>query len=629
MELTKEDKLALAMLDSYKRQSLRIKRELTPLLYDEKRDIIRENNKNKPTSQYFQTLHNMLNVYGVETKHSNSANEERSLLFNSTVSFSYINNAINRMHHYVYTIDNKAVLKLDEYIKIAKKFNVNIDDDIKDINSQIEIYKSNKVYNEFYQECERKKDLLKELTIYIDNLENNSFNAALKKEIPTNSFIGQSYPTDFRKVPELSGLVDILDRTKEEFKNYFVESKPIVDLTPTLNLIDNTDKLFTNIHLKLRAAGYQSCLADIYHDNIKDKSVIGFLKNKNDNGGFDDKNIDIYPLPEWSKCPQFILFEDGSALIKNYNNEYQEAISSKDLIDLRGQLVGEYINEHFKKNPTIAKTFKKMKDIAYVESIDQFTKILNKYKENEAILKINDFRLMETFKNEAAKNEHHFTTYEKLDDVMSKIIRTHKVRQYIHSIASNKYAHLYNEDTYKVAGELYDLKLPDNSLQDYIGKKLAAFKTPEQFNAALGSFVDSFNSFTAEATLKKAATFGVNVISEKDNIVILRIEDYEQSYTMGSTSWCISRDEAYFKSYADDREQYFIYDFSKRSTDNTSMIGVTLETNGDYNIAHYKDDSDCYENEESLISYLQEAVAEFKNNVKNQNKPTIKSKISL
>lgn len=629
MELTKEDKLALAMLDSYKRQSLRMKREMNPLLYDQKRDIIRENDKNKPTSQYFQTLHNMLNIYGVETKHSNSANEERSLLFNSTVSFSYIHNYIERMHHYVYTINNTVSLKLDDYIKIAQKFNVNIDDEITAINSQIEYYKSNKVYNEFYQEYERKTDLLKELREYINTLEDNSFKAGLKKEISPNSFIGQNYPTDFRKVPELSGLVDILDRTKEEFKNYFVEYKPIVDLTPTLNLIDNTDKLFTTIHFKLRAAGYQSCLADIYHDNIKDKSVIGFLKNKNNNDGFDDNDIDIYPLPAWSKCPEFILFEDGSALIKNYNNEYQEPLSSKDLIDLRSQLVGEYINEQFKKNPTIAKIFKQMKDIAYVDHLDQFTKIINKYKENETILKINDFKLMETFKNGVSKNEHHFTTYENLDDAMSKIIRTHKVKQYIHSIASNKYAHLYNEDTYKVAGELYDLKLPDNSLQDYIGKKLAAFKTPEQFNAALGSFVDSFNSFTAEATLKKAATFGVNVISEKDNIVILRIADYEQSYAMGSTSWCISRDEAYFKSYADDREQYFIYDFSKRSTDNTSMIGVTLETNGDYNIAHYKDDSDCYENEESLISYLQEAVSEFKHNAKHQSKSTIKSKISL
>lgn len=625
----KEFLLAMSILDSYKRQSVKSKRELEPLLYDHKKKMIQDNEKNKSTDQYFKTLNNMTVVYGIESKYAKMAHQEKSLLENATVSLSYISRYMEVMKNHVYSVHNTIDLKVEEYQIIANQFNINIDDDLDVIKSHIKAYKSTDVFNNFHKEYDRKNEILKDLDHYIRKLMKDSWDASMRKEIPNNSFIGQNYPTDFRKSPELVGLVEILDRAKEEFKNYFVDGKNIVDLTDAFALIDNTDEIFKSIHIKLREVGYQSCAADSYADQKKENSVLGFLKAKNEEEPLAHKNKNVYTLPEWSNINKFIVFADSSVLIQNKRNEYQEVLSSKDLIELRSRLVGEYINEQFKKNPTIAKTFKQMKDIAYVEHLDQFTKIINKYKENEAILKINDFNLIETFKNEASKNEHHFTTYEKLDDAMSKIIRTHKVKQYIHSIASNKYAHLYNENTYKVAGELYDLKLPDNSLQDYIGKKLAAFKTPEQFNAALGSFVDSFNSFTAEATLKKAATFGVNVISEKDNIVILRIEDYEQSYTMGSTSWCISRDEAYFKSYADDREQYFIYDFSKRSTDNTSMIGVTLETNGDYNIAHYKDDSDCYENEESLISYLQEAVSEFKHNAKHQSKSTIKSKISL
>jgi hypothetical protein len=316
-------------------------------------------------------------------------------------------------------------------------------------------------------------------------------------------------------------------------------------------------------------------------------------------------------------------------LIQNNRNEYQEVLSSKDMVELRSRLLGEYINEQFKKNPTIAKTFKQMKDIAYVEYFDTFTKILNKYKENEPVLKLNEFALLSTFKEAAANNEHSFTIYEKFDDAMSKTIRDHKVKQFIHSIASKKYDHLYNEETYKLAGELYDMKLPDNSLQDYVGKKLAAFKTPEQFNGALNKFLGSLNSFTLDATKAKANTYGVEVISENDNKLILRIKDFDESHAMGSSSWCISRDESYFKSYADYREQYFIFDFSKDKTDNSSMIGVTLETNGDYSTAHYKDDSECEEDEEEMIQYLQDEVYEYKKGLKTENVTKIEQKEKL
>ena len=518
---------------------------------------------------------------------------------------------------------------MEEYKKITDQIDISIDDEMAAINSHIEIYKNTPVFNEFYKESDRKIEILKELDTFIRKLMKDSWDASMKGDIPSNSFIGQNYPTDFRKSPELSGLVDILNKAKEEFKNYFVENKNIVDLTDTFKLIDKTDEIFQNIHIKLRAAGYQSCIADIYADQQKDKSVLGFLKAKNEEDLIADKKTDIYILPEWSNIQKIVIFADSSALIQNTRNDYQEVLSSKDMIELRSRLIGEYINEQFKKNPTIAKTFKQIKDIAYVEHFDNLTKIINKYKDNEVILKLNEFALLSTFKDAAANNEHSFTIYEKFDDAMSKIIRDHKVKQYINSIASKKYEHLYNEQTYKLAGELFDMKLPDNSLQEYVGKKLAAFKTPEQFNEALNLFLESLNSFEMKATIAKAEKFGVQVISENDNKVILRIDDFETSKLMGSSSWCISRDESYFKSYANGREQYFLFDFSKDNTDNRSMLGITLEKNGEYSAGHYKDDEECEEGVEDMIEYVQEAVDEYKHKLKEQNISKIDNKDKL
>jgi len=621
--------LALSILDSYKRQSMKIKRELEPLLYDYKKKMSQDNEKNKPSDQYFKNLSNMTEIYGVESKFARAAHEEKSLLDNATVSLSYIKDYLDIMKKHVYSVHNTLALKVEEYQKIAVQFNVAIDEEVATIQPHIEAYKSTDVFNEFYKEHEKKTAILKELDTYIRQLMKDSWDASMRGDIPSNTFIGQNYPTDFRKSPELVGLVDILDRAKEEFKNYFVDSKHIVDLKGAFALIDNTDEIFKSIHIKLRAAGYQSCIADTYADQQKDKSVLGFLKAKNEEDLFADNKTDIYTLPEWSNTQRFIIFADCSALIQNNRNEYQEVLSSKDMVELRSRLLGEYINEQFKKNPTIAKTFKQMKDIAYVEYFDTFNKILNKYKENEPILKLNEFALLSTFKEAAANNESSFLIYEKFDDAMSKIIRDHKIKQYIHSIASKKYDHLYNEETYKLAGELYDMKLPDNSLQDYVGKKLAAFKTPEQFNGALNKFLGSLNSFTLDATKAKANTYGIEVISENDNKLILRIKNFNQSHAMGSASWCISRDESYFRSYADRREQYFIFDFSKDNTDNNSMIGVTLETNGDYSTAHYKDDSECEEDEEEMIQYLQDEVYEYKEGLKAKNVSKIEQKEKL
>jgi hypothetical protein len=60
------------------------------------------------------------------------------------------------------------------------------------------------------------------------------------------------------------------------------------------------------------------------------------------------------------------------------------------------------------------------------------------------------------------------------------------------------------------------------------------------------------------------------------------------------------------------------------------MIGVTLETNGNYSTAHYKDDSECEEDQEEMIQYLQDEVCNYKETLKevNKNKTTQHLKIS-
>jgi hypothetical protein len=615
----KEFQKALTVLDSFIKNKAIPTRQLVPLLESVKKKINEDNEELNIDDQYLSRIRHMTENYTIQMEYAKVAHQEKTILMNTTVSCSWINTYLNSMHDHIYKIQDKINKKLEEYEAIAKEYNVNINNELDKIKNQISEYEQSETYKTFDSIHTKKVTVLYELINYLNVLDRNSWDLARKDEIPMNTFIGQNYPTDFRKSPELSELVTILDKVKEEFKEFYLESKLIVDDTSLMKLINETDDSFKNMYSKLRNAGYNSCMANVYEAAQNDKSVIGFLKNK-------DENVTITSeteLPEWSRLSKIVLFKDHSLLIKNKENEMKEIVSMRDAIIIRESLINDYIQNKFSRKPTIGHIFKKMNTEMYVDEISSLERVTDNYLKNEGILKLYNFDIAKAFKEACKDQKYSYRAYEHFDDSMAKIVHHHQVKKFIHAIASNKYSHLYNDETYKLASEIYDLNLPDNSLQDYIGKKLAAFKTPEQFNEALGLFLESLNSFTMAATINKANTYGVDIISEYDNKLILKINNFEQSKIMGSSAWCISRTESYFHSYADDREQYFIYDFDKDTTDSTSLVGVTLETSGEYSVACYKDDTEC-EEDDPIVSYVQEEVYEYKAKIEATNKSKLK-----
>ena len=81
-------------------------------------------------------------------------------------------------------------------------------------------------------------------------------------------------------------------------------------------------------------------------------------------------------------------------------------------------------------------------------------------------------------------------------------------------------------------------------------------------------------------------------------MIILKIENFQQSAAVGSSSWCIVRDQVHFNSYKEDSHQYFIYDLNKDPVENNSLVGITLTKNGSHSAAHFKNDNQLYDNAE-------------------------------
>jgi len=121
----------------------------------------------------------------------------------------------------------------------------------------------------------------------------------------------------------------------------------------------------------------------------------------------------------------------------------------------------------------------------------------------------------------------------------------------------------------------------------------------------------------------KMENVNADIVVERDDLLILKVNDYEASSVLGSGSWCISRSSMYFEDYTeDDNAQYFIYDFTKDSRDNDSMIGLTLTKEGNKKAMHYKNDDPVFEH--SIIDKWSSTINE---ELKSQNKKTKRMKM--
>lgn len=129
-----------------------------------------------------------------------------------------------------------------------------------------------------------------------------------------------------------------------------------------------------------------------------------------------------------------------------------------------------------------------------------------------------------------------------------------------------------------------------------------------------------------ESVLRLSDNLDIKVVekNEDENYLVLQIENYEQMLKIGSKSWCIATSESYFNSYVNDSStQYIYYDFKLDKTDEKSMIGLTYNKGGGFEVGFFKDDSEVeienvYLANEIIESYIFDLneVSKAKNKIK-------------
>lgn len=85
---------------------------------------------------------------------------------------------------------------------------------------------------------------------------------------------------------------------------------------------------------------------------------------------------------------------------------------------------------------------------------------------------------------------------------------------------------------------------------------------------------------------------GANIIFDENGYLVIEVKSYISNRELnGHTSHCIARSQSYWDSYLQDfNKQYYVYNFNLEPTDTKSVIGMTIEPNGNIKAAHDKVD---------------------------------------
>lgn len=441
------------------------------------------------------------------------------------------------------------------------------------------ISRDNSINRNISENIENSLEQLKERKIFLEKQ-----HIAYKNIIANSKFLEKNYASF--EDDELEIYINKLKKNWKENEEYLAEDG-VFNFLSTQSILRN---IYDNINYSTKQyinakreqdieSRYASKADQFIAYNIRDNGVSKFLVEK------------ILANDIWFKLSfeknsinkEIFLMKDESIIIQKRDGTYSTIDNQKGLKKLLDEIVKDTLNSIIINKPTITSHLMKMykEDGESFGTFEILNSLANTIKNSEQILKNLNINLMK-FNDKGI---------EELDDYLNDQITTYKVQKFTHKILSNKYKFLIDDNTEKHMRELYNIKLTDTQLQDYVGKKLAALKEPKDLNRMLEKLFNQLNGFTPEITLDKLSELGIRPIMKEEDLLVFEVKKYEECVKMGSSSWCIHRDESFFKKYTkDDARQFIMYDFTKDSKDKFSLIGFTMKSDGNLSTQHLKND---------------------------------------
>lgn len=503
---------------------------------------------------------------------------------------------------------------VEKFLKHSKKSKFDDNLYLDNVAELRRIHKTKKTYSNYKKDENEINDHINIINDYIDEVKSTKKTfkdlAEITKEMLTLTGVLESLNSDdlytYKHSEKRVAVINkkIADK-KKEIKDLKASLSSTIDKLPIVmesvakikelfQIMDNNAEPKFKSNLAIKFIRNQE-IKDGLVSEIKSK-IVSFLQDKIS----EDDIIDRYEFTKGQKNEEVIIFKDGSiASLKRgvYVTPEMKYGAYKEFSEEISKDVASFL---LRKKPKLIQPFiQKMAEEDY--NVNGLYIAINSFIKNEQILKNYHFDILEELGK--AKNLEYF------DDAVDKVRRTHEQNILAASIFTGRYKELYDKKSSEYINILYELKVTKDDLQDNIGKKMAGFKSSTEINEALKKYVNSLKEFEANATIKKASNFETNIAYHTEDMVILKINNYEASKALGSGSWCISRNESHFESYAGskDKLQFFVFDYTKESNDKLSMIGITLHTDGTHSAAHIKNDDPLYSSDKKFLA-LQKTI---------------------
>ena len=244
--------------------------------------------------------------------------------------------------------------------------------------------------------------------------------------------------------------------------------------------------------------------------------------------------------------------------------------------------------------------------------------LFEKAKTYKQLLKNNNISI-DNMIAESEGNQLYSKTFENINDEVEKSIILNQSKKLLRSVTSRKHAHLINKETQEIFFAMHQNGVTRQMLEDGVMKKVALFEDPQEFNDALIS--GYLNKMTKTELSRKIEKTNGKIISDKDGVVSIMVDDYESMEKLGTNMWCVQRSDKTYDSYTDTGSYFVItYDLNKKMSDPKSLIATIVKANG--KVSEHYDNKDNFFTDEELSNRIEEnshsfTYEEFKERIKN------------
>lgn len=250
-----------------------------------------------------------------------------------------------------------------------------------------------------------------------------------------------------------------------------------------------------------------------------------------------------------------------------------------------------------------------IKDTSF--SLDDFLSLSEKKRTYKNLIKENKLNfddLMSDLKTSILEKDNRGfqISLEYQNDEIDKAVILSSANKLKRSIISKKYEFLINDETKEIFLESAKQGITKEQLRTSVAPKIAAMKSPEDFNALLGHVIGKNIDWTPEGIENKALKNGTDLIKDDNGIMYLEIDNFSDSQAFGSRMWCITRDNQFLQNYLykDNTRIVFRLDTNLDIKEPDSYIAMLYQ--GDKLVEIYDKNDDVYKDEKDLFQKMKQ-----------------------